>query len=292
MPTEIQKPIKMVRFNPRVNARRINGRHSLTDKMKERLWVSQEDLTKNKARFVIINEEDGVILHSSKGRRETTRRIKRARKAVFKGQKLQNRFGVGVDQLMNGGVTQRYHDLGDGRFEQGEAIAMLIALRYKRYTESCTIDAQIRGLDLARYIKECYSEYQESHGSDSSSTKEKEEEEEEETLVESVDTPNDDSSSSDSSSSNSNASDPVKEPKLQKESKENINPENISFTEENDVKIGRNKPNTLSLCEAITILRKATFEEGEENKEYTDKQEEKCNTLCSSQVNLTGARAA
>ena len=269
MPTEIQKPIKMVRFNPRVNARRINGRHSLTDKMKERLWVSQEDLTKNKARFVIINEEDGVILHSSKGRRETTRRIKRARKAVFKGQKLQNRFG------------------------QGEAIAMLIALRYKRYTESCTIDAQIRGLDLARYIKECYSEYQESHGSDSSSTKEKEEEEE--TLVESIDTPNDDSSSSDSSSSSSNASDPVKEPKLQKESKENINPENISFTEENDVKIGRNKSNTLSLCEAITIFRKATFEEEEEeeeNKEYTDKQEEKCNTLCSSQVNLTGARAA
>ena len=57
----------------------------------------------------------------------------------MKGQKLSNRFS---------------------KHQQNDVMTMLFALRYKRYTDDSTRDAQKRGMKLAKYIKEQYKQDQ------------------------------------------------------------------------------------------------------------------------------------
>ena len=134
------RPLKLVRFHPRVRARKINNRDSISERMKQKLWVADEEIIKNKKKYVFVDEQEGIILHSPKNKDEVTRRILRARKVVMKGQKLSNRFS--------------------GHHQQNDVMTMLFALRYKRYTDDSTRDAQKRGMKLAKYVEEQYKQNQ------------------------------------------------------------------------------------------------------------------------------------
>ena len=46
------RPLKLVRFHPRVRARKINNRDSISERMKQRIWVADEEIIKNKKKYL------------------------------------------------------------------------------------------------------------------------------------------------------------------------------------------------------------------------------------------------